>query len=115
MNADCLFCSIANGDAEKLVWHNDDVAAFRDIHPKAKVHVLVVPKKHVTNLDDLEDPELASKLVMALREVAKQEGVKDGWRVQVNNGVRGGQAVFHLHFHLLGSSSGENLPSAVAL
>ena len=112
---DCLFCSIANGDPAKLVWHDDDVAAFRDIHPKAPVHVLVVPKKHVYSLDELDDPELASKLLTAARAVAAQEGVKGAWRLTVNVGKGGGQVVEHLHFHLLGSSTGGKLPSAVAL
>src|SRR5207253_11332212 len=96
---DCLFCSIANGDSAKLVWHDADVAAFRDIHPKAPVHLLVVPKKHLNSLDDLEDEELAAKLLMAARAVADQERVKGGWRLQTNVGKRGGQVVEDLHCH----------------
>lgn len=112
---DCLFCSIANGDPAKLVWHDDDVAAFRDIRPKAPTHILVVPKSHIYSLDELDDLGLASKLLMAARAVAKQEGVEGAWRLTVNVGKGGGQVVPHLHFHLLGSTGGDKLPSAVAL
>lgn len=99
---DCIFCSIANGDKEKLVWHNDVAAAFKDLYPKAPVHVLVVPKQHIENLNDLTDPELAGRLMMAVREVAETVGVKEGWKLHVNNGAKVGQTVPHLHFHILG-------------
>jgi len=104
---DCIFCSIANGDQDKLVWHSDKVAAFNDIHPKARVHILVVPKKHVVSLDDLDDPELAGELLLAAREVAHQGGVKGGWRIQVNTGRPAGQVVDHLHIHVLGNPGGD--------
>lgn len=99
---DCIFCSIANGDKEKLVWHNDVAVAFKDLYPKAPVHVLVVPKQHIENLNDLADPELAGKLLLAVREVAETMGVKDGWKLKVNNGAKVGQTVPHLHFHIMG-------------
>ncbi len=99
---ECLFCSIANGNPEKLVWQNDVAAAFNDIHPKAPVHILVVPKQHLTNLDELEDLELAGKLLMAVRQVAHSAGLMGAYRLQVNNGKTAGQVVEHLHFHLLG-------------
>lgn len=99
---DCLFCSIANGDQSKLVWHNDVAAAFNDIHPKAPTHVLVVPKVHVEKLDDLDDSVLAGQMLAAVREVAEVAGVKGAYRVQVNNGKSAGQVVEHLHFHILG-------------
>lgn len=99
---DCLFCSIANGDPDKLVWQNDFAAAFKDIHPQAPVHVLVVPKKHYLNLDELDDPDMAGKLLLAVREVAHSLGLEGRWRVQVNNGRPAGQVIEHLHFHLLG-------------
>ncbi|MBW3537932.1 HIT domain-containing protein [Candidatus Parcubacteria bacterium] len=98
----CLFCSIANGDPDKLVWQNDTAAAFNDIHPKAPVHVLVVPKRHVEKLDDLDDAELAGQLLMAVRQAAEAAGVKGAYRVMVNNGAPAGQVVEHLHFHILG-------------
>jgi len=102
---DCIFCSIANGDPDKLVWQNDVAAAFKDLHPKSPVHVLVVPKQHIGNLDDLDDQELAGKLVMAVREVAEKTGIKGAWRLSVNNGAKVGQSVPHLHFHLRGGEA----------
>jgi histidine triad (HIT) family protein len=101
---DCLFCSIANGDAEKLVWQNDVAAAFKDIHPKAPVHLLVVPKVHVEKLDDLDDEALAGQMLMAVREVAHAAGLKGRFRVALNNGRPAGQVIDHLHFHVLGST-----------
>jgi histidine triad (HIT) family protein len=102
MNDDCIFCALANGDPEKLVWQNDVAAAFKDISPKSPVHILVVPKRHIVNLDDLDDQELAGKLLMAVREVAELAGVKGAWRLTVNNGEGVGQSVPHLHFHVRG-------------
>ena len=99
---DCLFCSIANGDPAKLVWQNEVAAAFNDIHPKAPVHILVASKRHIGSIDELEDPQLAGQLVMAVREVAHQAGLKGRWRLQVNNGRAVGQTIEHLHFHILG-------------
>ena len=104
---ECIFCEIANGDPEKLVWQNEVAAAFNDLHPAAPVHVLVVPKKHFENLDQLDDEELAGKLLLAAREVAHKCGLKGGWKIKVNNGVAVGQTVPHLHFHVLG---GKELP-----
>ena len=102
MKDDCLFCGIANGGPEKLIWQNDVAAAFEDIHPQAPVHILVVPKQHIENLDHLDDPELAGKLLLAVREVAHAAGVKGAWKVKINKGEKAGQVVFHLHFHILG-------------
>jgi histidine triad (HIT) family protein len=110
MNEDCLFCSIANGDPEKLVWRNEEFAAFKDIHPKAPVHLLVVPKAHVLNLDHMDDAETAGRLLLAVREVAHQAGLKGGWRIQVNNGRPAGQVIDHLHFHVLGDPERTKLP-----
>ena len=101
MKNDCLFCTIAHGDKEQLIWENGIAAAFKDIHPKAPIHVLVVSKRHVQSLDALDDPILAGQLLMAVRQVAKELGVSDGYRVVMNTGRRGGQLVDHLHFHIL--------------
>jgi histidine triad (HIT) family protein len=106
---DCLFCSIANGDPANLVWQNDVAAAFKDIHPKAPIHLLIVPKVHVEKLDDLEDMALAGKLLMAVREVANSVGLKGRFRVALNNGRPAGQVIDHLHFHLLGTTGPEPL------
>jgi histidine triad (HIT) family protein len=104
---DCIFCSIANGDPSKLIWQNEVAAAFPDLHPATPVHILVVPKRHIENLDELEDAELAGQMLMAVREVAKQAGVQGAWRLKVNNGARVGQSMMHLHFHILG---GQDMP-----
>jgi histidine triad (HIT) family protein len=106
---ECLFCAIANGEPDKLVWQDDEFAAFKDIHPKAPVHLLVVPKKHVVNLDHLDDPAIAGRLLMAVREVAHNAGLKGRWRIQVNNGRPAGQVIDHLHFHVLGNPNGDTL------
>jgi len=101
----CLFCHIANGEVEKLVWSNEWAAAFRDIHPKAPIHLLVVPKKHIANLDELSDTELAGQLLLAVREAAHAVGLRGRYRVALNNGRAAGQIVEHLHFHLLGQAA----------
>ncbi len=107
--SDCLFCSIASGDKANLVWENDQAAAFKDIHPKAPVHLLVVPKQHLGSLDELEDRELAATMLLAVREVAHKAGLKGGWKLQVNTGRPAGQVVDHLHFHVLGTPADDVL------
>lgn len=103
---DCLFCRIAAGGipSEKL-YEDDLVFVFRDIHPQAPVHALIVPKTHVSGLDGLEslpDATLAACLRAAAR-IAEAEGVaQSGWRLVSNCGTHGCQSVRHLHFHLLG-------------
>ena len=103
--SDCLFCKIIAGEipADK-VYENDDILAFRDIAPKAPLHVLVVPKKHIDSLEDLgdEDAGLMGRLSLALRDIARQEDVASkGYRIINNCGAGAGQEVFHIHFHLL--------------
>ncbi len=102
MKDDCLFCKIAHGDKENLVWENEVATAFKDIHPKAPVHVMVVPKQHINSLDELTDPVLAGQLLEAVREVAKHLEVAGGYRVMINVGRGGGQVIDHLHMHILG-------------
>jgi histidine triad (HIT) family protein len=100
---DCIFCKIANGnDTATLIWQNEVAAAINDINPKTPVHVLVMPKRHIKNIDELEDVELAGQLLLAAREVAHKVGLKGAWRVRVNNGREVGQTVDHLHFHVMG-------------
>ncbi|HSX48387.1 MAG TPA: HIT domain-containing protein [Candidatus Nanoarchaeia archaeon] len=102
MNPDCLFCKIANGDPEKLVWENEYVAAFNDIHPKAPVHVLVTPKQHINSFDELDDPMQTTQLFQAVRQVAHFLNLKGRWRVIINVGRSAGQVIDHLHVHILG-------------
>ena len=99
---DCIFCSIVRGETGKLVWENDVAVAFETIAPKAPVHILVVSKQHIENLDQLKDLELAGKLLLATSEVAKLVGVEGAWRLGVNTGARVGQSIPHLHLHILG-------------
>jgi histidine triad (HIT) family protein len=86
-----------------VVFEDDNVLAFRDINPRAPVHVLVIPKQHVPTLNELASPELAGQLLQAAAAVAKQEGLADnGYRVNINCNKHGGQEVYHLHLHVLG-------------
>ncbi len=88
-----------------IVFENERILAFRDIHPKAPVHILVIPKKEIVNVDDLqkEDEALIGEIFSVIRNLAMEEGVAEsGYRVVANNGKEGGQEVPHLHFHLLG-------------
>ncbi len=102
---DCLFCKIAAGDipAEKL-YEDDEVLAFRDIAPQAPVHFLVIPKKHIVDPSDVseEDEKLIGKLMRIGSQIAAENGVGDGFRIIYNNGAKAGQAVFHIHMHILG-------------
>ena len=89
-----------------MVYEDEWVIAFRDIHPKARVHVLVIPRQHIATLNDLpQDPSLASALIGAVQKVAQLEGLSEGYRTVVNCGKDGGQEVLHLHFHVLGGRS----------
>ena len=109
---DCVFCKIIKGEIpSEKVYEDDDVLAFYDINPIAKVHVLVIPKKHITSLLELkeEDKDLLFHIFNKINEIAEIVGVaKTGFRVISNVGEDSGQAVKHLHFHILG---GEKLPT----
>ena len=85
-----------------VVYEDDDVMAINDVFPRAPFHVLVVPRKHVERLSDLEDEPLGGRLLQAVRKVARQGGVGDNFRLVVNNGDNAGQNVLHLHLHVLG-------------
>jgi histidine triad (HIT) family protein len=100
----CLFCKIINKEIpSSLVYEDDKVLAFNDISPKAPVHILVIPKQHVTSVSELEDISVVSDLFAAMKKIAKDKGIEEsGYRIVVNHGADAGQAVPHLHFHLLG-------------
>ena len=104
MADDCVFCRIVRGEIPaKMLANTADCVAFRDLDPKAPVHILVVPKKHVASLDDLTDSDIAGKMTMLATALARQEGIStSGYRTVINTGPDGGQSVFHLHLHLLG-------------
>ena len=102
---DCLFCRIVADELPSdRVYEDDHVIAFRDIHPQAPTHVLVVPRLHVPDIDTLgeDDAGLLTALFVAVRRVAEQERLAKGYRVVTNVGAESGQSVFHLHLHLLG-------------
>lgn len=104
--SDCLFCRIAARELPgAFVYEDEHLVAFQDIHPKAPVHVLIIPKKHIASVTTLAaaDEALAGKLLLAARHIAEQTGVAAaGYRLVVNAGSHGGQLVEHLHIHLLG-------------
>ena len=97
---DCLFCKLVK-DPDTVIWENDKYAAIKDIHPKAKTHVLLMPKAHVATLDDLEAPSEGGAVFQAVQDLAAHLGVSGAYRVQINVGPDGGQEIDHLHVHLL--------------
>ncbi|SJM92152.1 purine nucleoside phosphoramidase [Crenothrix polyspora] len=101
---DCLFCKMTTGDIKPdVVYEDDTVLAFRDISPQAPVHVLIIPKRHIATLNDLDDTELAGRLLCTAAIIAKQEGISEqGYRTVFNCNQHGGQTVHHLHLHVLG-------------
>ncbi|PLY15112.1 MAG: histidine triad nucleotide-binding protein [Sedimenticola sp.] len=106
---DCLFCKMVAGEiTPDVVYEDDDVLAFRDLSPQAPVHNLVIPKRHISTLNDLsvEDAELMGKLFLTAQKIAVQEGIdQQGYRTVVNCNKDAGQTVFHIHMHVLGDRS----------
>ena len=104
--SDCLFCKIVNGDIPAdVVFESDDAIAFRDINPQAPTHVLIIPRQHISTINDLEPDTapLVGSLFAAAKAIAADEGLSDdGYRVVMNCGAGAGQSVFHIHLHLLG-------------
>ena len=103
--SECLFCKMVSGEiAPDKVYEDDDVLAFRDISPQAPHHVLVIPKEHIATLNDLEmrHAALLGKMYLAVKAIAKQEGVAEGgYRTVMNCNSDGGQTVYHIHLHML--------------
>ncbi|MEI8128118.1 MAG: histidine triad nucleotide-binding protein [bacterium] len=101
---DCIFCKIISGEIPSTkVYENDYIIAINDLHPKAKVHVLIIPKIHVESLNELEDEKLMSELLKGVKTVCEKLGIKS-YRLHVNTGKEEGQVVFHLHFHVLSNT-----------
>lgn len=102
----CLFCKIANKEIpSEIVFENDDILAFNDINPQSPVHVLIIPKIHISSLNQIDrsNSETALKILEAIPLIAKKTGIfESGYRVVSNCGVDGMQSVEHLHFHVLG-------------
>lgn len=100
---DCIFCKIAAGAVQSTIVHQDEhVVAFKDLNPRAPLHVLVIPRQHVGSLAEADDPLLVGRLALAAAKVAHDAGYAEkGFRVVSNTGPDAGQSVQHLHFHLL--------------
>jgi histidine triad (HIT) family protein len=106
MTDSCIFCKIVSNQAPATIMYQDEQAtAFRDRHPVAPTHILIVPNKHIESVGALEqeDEQLIGHLFTVARKLAQAEGIaKGGYRMITNTGVNGGQSVFHLHVHLIG-------------
>lgn len=106
--SDCLFCKILAGEipADKI-YEDDKMLVFKDINPKADVHLLVIPRVHISSLNEVTDEhdDVMAHMLKQLPKLAKEQGLKDGFRTIINTGKGGGQIVFHLHMHLLGGRS----------
>ncbi|MFN0007634.1 MAG: histidine triad nucleotide-binding protein [Planctomycetota bacterium] len=104
--SDCIFCKIASGAIPaSLVASNERLVAFRDIDPKAPVHILIVPREHIASLDAADERHLGlmGEILLLARRLARDEGIAErGYRTVINTGDEGGQSVHHLHLHLLG-------------
>ena len=108
--SDCLFCKIVAGESPgDKVYEDDTVIAFKDINPKAEVHLLVIPREHIASLNELtpEHDALITHMMRLIPQLAKSQGLDAGFRTIINTGKGGGQIIFHLHMHLMG---GKDLP-----
>jgi histidine triad (HIT) family protein len=101
---DCIFCRIVNREIPaSIVAETDDCVAFRDVDPKAPVHVLIVPRAHIASLEDADDAATIGRLALLAADIAKREGISaSGYRTVINTNGDAGQTVFHIHMHLLG-------------
>jgi len=106
MKNDCIFCKIANKEiAADIVYEDEEMLGFRDIAPKAPVHFLFIPKRHISTLNDVsgQDADLLGRMLLRIKEAAAKENIsEEGYRVVANCNKSAGQEVFHIHFHLLG-------------
>ncbi|MBK8619131.1 MAG: histidine triad nucleotide-binding protein [Anaerolineales bacterium] len=105
---DCIFCKIITGDIPSTnVFRDEQVTAFRDLHPAAPTHILIVPNKHIDSVNMLtnDDEQLIGHLFTTAKQLAAQEGIaEDGYRLIINTNAHAGQTVFHIHLHLLGGA-----------
>lgn len=104
--SDCLFCKINNAEIPaEILYQNDHVTVFRDISPQAPTHFLVIPKKHISTINELQadDAHLVGQMYLAAKQVAQESGISDtGFRTTMNCNSDGGQTVYHIHLHVLG-------------
>ncbi len=111
--SDCIFCRIVKGEIpSNKVYEDDEILAFRDIHPQAAVHCLIIPKKHIATLAEAkpEDAAVLGRMLEAAPRIAHELGVTEGFRTIINTGKHGGQEVYHLHMHVLG---GQQMPAMI--
>lgn len=101
--ADCIFCKIVNKEVlSEIVFEDDKLIAFKDINPKADLHILIVPKQHIESIEELQDKELAADLIFAAKEISKSfEIARSGYKLIFNVKAGGGQLINHIHLHLL--------------
>ena len=104
--SECLFCAIVTGEINaNVVYRDDAIVAFKDIVPRAPVHILLIPRKHLVSVSDIADADhtLIGRIFAVAARLAREQGIADsGYRIVVNSGADAGQSVFHLHYHLLG-------------
>lgn len=105
-HASCVFCNIIAGKSPgEMLYQDAEISAFRDIHPVAPVHVLIVPNRHIACIQDIttEDVPMIGRLFLVAKQIAEQEGIaQSGYRLIINNGRHGGQVIYHVHLHLIG-------------
>lgn len=104
--SDCIFCRIAAGEVpSKIVWQDEEIVAFHDVDPRAPVHVLIIPRKHIASVNELDDADAPTigRMHVKARDFARELGVSEtGYRLVMNTGPEAGQSVWHIHLHLLG-------------
>lgn len=108
MESPCIFCKVVNSEAKAtIVYRDEQVTAFRDLHPVAPTHILIVPNKHIQSVNEMEEPDksLVGHMVFIAKQIAAQEHIAEGgYRLIMNTGPNGGQTVFHMHLHLIGGN-----------
>ncbi len=99
----CIFCQIVNKKLPAdIIFENKNILVFKDIKPKAPIHLLVIPKEHISNLNKLQDNKTLIEIFSVIKIIARKVGILSGYKVKISVGKKGGQEVNHLHFHLLG-------------
>jgi histidine triad (HIT) family protein len=102
--SDCIFCKIVKKEIpSEIIYEDENILSFKDINPVAPVHILIVPKKHIDSVNEIEeiDKELAGELILVAKKIAKQLNVDNGYKLAFNVGKEGGQLIPHLHMHLV--------------
>ena len=103
MTKDCIFCKIANKEIKtEFILETDDYVSFKDVTPQAPFHALIIPREHFSSLNELKNVELMGKLLEGVQKTAEKLGIKENYRTVINTGKGAGQAIFHVHIHILG-------------